>query len=62
MPSSPLAHISLLVHDLDQAVEDWTKILGVLDPDQLTQQMEPARTPSSGAAWPSAASTCTTSA
>jgi len=35
MPSGPLAHICLIVEDLDQAVEDWTKILSVLDPGQL---------------------------
>jgi methylmalonyl-CoA/ethylmalonyl-CoA epimerase len=39
MPSGPLAHICLLVKDLDQAVEDWTKILRALDPGQLAEQM-----------------------
>ena len=39
MPSGPLAHICLLVNDLDQAVEDWTKILGVLDPEQLRETL-----------------------
>jgi methylmalonyl-CoA/ethylmalonyl-CoA epimerase len=39
MPSGPFAHICLLVKDLDQAVEDWTKILTALDPDQLTQPL-----------------------
>src|ERR1700712_4710677 len=39
MPSGPLAHICLLVNDLDQAVEDWTKILGILDPAQLEQRL-----------------------
>ena len=39
MPSGPLAHICLLVNDLDQAVEDWTKILRALDPEQLTTQI-----------------------
>jgi methylmalonyl-CoA/ethylmalonyl-CoA epimerase len=29
----------MLVEDLDRAVEDWTKILGVLDPGQLEQQL-----------------------
>ena len=38
MPSSPLAHICLLVNDLDQALEDWRKILSVLDPGQLEEQ------------------------
>lgn len=37
MPSGPMAHICLLVNDLDKAVEDWTQILGVLDPGQLEQ-------------------------
>jgi methylmalonyl-CoA/ethylmalonyl-CoA epimerase len=37
MPSGPLAHVCFLVKDLDQAIEDWRKILGVLDPDQLTE-------------------------
>ena len=39
MPSGPLAHICLLVKDLDQAVADWSKILGILDPAQLEQQL-----------------------
>lgn len=39
MPSGPFAHICLLVKDLDQAVEDWTKLLKVLDPQQLEQQL-----------------------
>ena len=38
MPSGPIAHVSFLVKDLDQAVEDWTKILSVLDPGQLTRK------------------------
>lgn len=37
MPSGPLAHICLLVNDLDKAVEDWSTILGVLDPSQLEE-------------------------
>lgn len=37
MPSGPLAHICFLVSDLDKAVEDWGKILGVLDPGQLDE-------------------------
>jgi methylmalonyl-CoA/ethylmalonyl-CoA epimerase len=37
MPSGPIAHISFLVHDLDQAIDDWTKILSVLDPGQLAR-------------------------
>ena len=34
-----LAHICLLVRDLDQAIDDWTKILSVLDPAQLDQRI-----------------------
>jgi methylmalonyl-CoA/ethylmalonyl-CoA epimerase len=34
MPEMRLDHISFLVHDLDQAVEKWQKILGILDPKQ----------------------------
>lgn len=37
MPGGPLAHICLLVRDLDRAVEDWTKILAALDPQQLRE-------------------------
>ena len=37
MPSGPLAHICLIVEDLDQAIEDWSKILAVLDPAQLDE-------------------------
>jgi methylmalonyl-CoA/ethylmalonyl-CoA epimerase len=39
MPSGPFAHVCLLVHDLDRAVEDWTKILRALDPQQLEQPL-----------------------
>jgi methylmalonyl-CoA/ethylmalonyl-CoA epimerase len=39
MPDGPLAHICLLVNDLDRAIEDWSKILGVLDPAQLSEQI-----------------------
>ena len=39
MPSGPMAHICLLVTDLDQAIDDWSKILGVLDPKQLDEQI-----------------------
>jgi methylmalonyl-CoA/ethylmalonyl-CoA epimerase len=39
MPSGPIAHISFLVNDLDQAIEDWSKILSVLDPDQLKRKL-----------------------
>ncbi|GLU37372.1 VOC family protein [Pseudomonas sp. NBRC 100443] len=34
MPSGPFAHVCLLVHDLDQAIADWDRILDVLDPAQ----------------------------
>jgi methylmalonyl-CoA/ethylmalonyl-CoA epimerase len=37
MPNGPLAHICLLVEDLDQAVADWQKILAVLDPGQVSE-------------------------
>ena len=39
MPSGPLAHICLLVKDLDRAIEDWTKILEILDPAQLEERI-----------------------
>ncbi|HEY1689765.1 MAG TPA: VOC family protein [Solirubrobacteraceae bacterium] len=39
MPAGPFAHICLLVEDLDRAVEDWQRILGVLDPQQLERQL-----------------------
>lgn len=39
MPSGPFAHICMLVKDLDKAVADWTKILGVLDPKQLDKKI-----------------------
>jgi methylmalonyl-CoA/ethylmalonyl-CoA epimerase len=39
MPSSSFAHICLLVNDLDKAVEDWTTILEVLQPEQLEKQV-----------------------
>lgn len=37
MPSGPFAHVCMLVKDLDKAVEDWTTILEVLDPEQLEE-------------------------
>jgi methylmalonyl-CoA/ethylmalonyl-CoA epimerase len=37
MPAGPFAHVAFLVKDLDQAIEDWKKILAVLDPAQLEQ-------------------------
>jgi methylmalonyl-CoA/ethylmalonyl-CoA epimerase len=39
MPSGPFAHVCLLVADLDQAIEDWTKILRALDPGQLEERI-----------------------
>ena len=39
MPSGPLAHICLIVEDLDKAVDDWTKILTVMDPGQVEEQI-----------------------
>jgi methylmalonyl-CoA/ethylmalonyl-CoA epimerase len=41
VPRGNLAHICLLVSDLDEAVERWTKLLGVLDPEQVKE--EPVR-------------------
>jgi methylmalonyl-CoA/ethylmalonyl-CoA epimerase len=37
MPHGNLAHICLLVADLDEAVERWTTLLGVLDPEQVKE-------------------------
>ena len=39
MPSGPIAHISFLVNDLDKAIDDWSKILSVLDPKQVAKQI-----------------------
>ena len=39
MPSGPIAHISFLVNDLDKAIEDWTRILSVLDPHQIEKKI-----------------------
>jgi methylmalonyl-CoA/ethylmalonyl-CoA epimerase len=39
MPSSPFAHVCLIVNDLDAATEDWRRILGVLDPVALEQPL-----------------------
>ena len=49
MPSGPFAHVCILVKDLDKAVTDWTKILGVLDPGQLKEPLVRYDTFSSGA-------------
>lgn len=37
MPGGPMAHICFVVRDLEKALEDWTKILRELDPDQLVE-------------------------
>lgn len=37
MPSGPLAHVCFLVRDLDAAIEDWRRILAVMDPGQLEE-------------------------
>jgi methylmalonyl-CoA/ethylmalonyl-CoA epimerase len=37
VPAGPFAHVSILVKDLRQAVENWTKILEVFDPDQVRE-------------------------
>ena len=39
MPSGPFAHVCMVVRDLDVAVEDWTKILRVLDPQSLEKRI-----------------------
>lgn len=39
MPSGPLAHVCLLVEDLDRAIADWTKLLDILDPSQVEEQI-----------------------
>ncbi len=39
MPHGPLTHISFVVHDLDKSIENWTKILGVLDPGQIESKV-----------------------
>jgi methylmalonyl-CoA/ethylmalonyl-CoA epimerase len=37
MPAGPLAHICLVVADLDQALADWRAILEELDPGQVEE-------------------------
>jgi methylmalonyl-CoA/ethylmalonyl-CoA epimerase len=37
VPAGPLAHLCLMVRDLDAAIERWRRVLGVLDPCQLEQ-------------------------
>jgi methylmalonyl-CoA/ethylmalonyl-CoA epimerase len=49
MPSGPFAHVCMLVKDLDKAVEDWTKMLRVLDPGQLEDPIVRYESFSSGA-------------
>lgn len=39
MPAGPFAHVCLVVESLDAAVADWRKILQVLDPGQLQEQI-----------------------
>jgi methylmalonyl-CoA/ethylmalonyl-CoA epimerase len=39
MPSGPFAHVCMVVRDLDTAIEDWTKILRVLDPASLEDRI-----------------------
>ena len=39
MPSSAFAHVCLLVEDLDKAIDDWTKILEVVQPEQLEKKI-----------------------
>lgn len=37
MPSGPFAHVCFLVRDLSHAIDDWQKILAIVDPGQLEQ-------------------------
>lgn len=39
MPSGPFSHVCMLVRDLDKAIEDWIKILRVLDPQSLEKRI-----------------------
>ena len=39
MPSGPFAHVCMVVRDLEIAIEDWTKILRVLDPQSLEKRI-----------------------
>ena len=39
MPGGPFAHVCMVIRDLDKAVEDWTKILRVLDPESLEKRI-----------------------
>ena len=39
MPSGPFAHVCMVVRDLEKAIEDWTKILRVLDPQSLEKRI-----------------------
>lgn len=38
MPRGPLAHVALLVRDLDEAIADWKRILARLDPQQAERE------------------------
>jgi methylmalonyl-CoA/ethylmalonyl-CoA epimerase len=49
MPSGPFSHVCMVVRDLDKAIEDWTKILRVLDPKSLEKRIVKYYTFSSGA-------------
>lgn len=35
----PFTHVCIAVHDIDKAVDTWTRILGVLDPQQLEEPL-----------------------
>lgn len=39
MPSGAFAHVCLVVESLERAIEDWSRILGVLDPGQLKEPL-----------------------
>lgn len=39
MPSGPFAHVCMVVRDVEKAIEDWTKILRVLDPASLEERI-----------------------
>ncbi len=37
MPELRFDHVAMLVHDLDESVEKWKLLLGVLDPEQAVE-------------------------
>jgi methylmalonyl-CoA/ethylmalonyl-CoA epimerase len=37
MPELRFDHVAMLVHDLDESVEKWKMLLGILDPEQATE-------------------------